>query len=97
MEVIKDYGPEPVRRDLGILVVLVTICPLGFLMWVGLLSAVRWSLLAAWGVAVGTLSNAALTATAKAGDLCAIHAPADGLHHPTELSVPRSCSDHAAP
>jgi hypothetical protein len=65
MEAIKDYGPEPVRRDLGTLLVLVGICPFGFLMWMGLFFAVQWGVLGAWNFAVGILPNPTIAATTQ--------------------------------
>jgi hypothetical protein len=61
---IKDYGPEPVRKDLGTILVLLAVCPFGFLMWVGLFFTFQWSVLAAWDVAVGVLHKPTIAATA---------------------------------
>lgn len=52
MEAKIDYGPEPVRRDLGTLLVLLAAFPFGILMWVGLFFAIARAMLAAWSVAV---------------------------------------------
>ncbi len=49
MQIAQDhYGDGPVRGDLRLLLLLGALCPLGLLMWVELLLAVRWSLLTVW-------------------------------------------------
>jgi hypothetical protein len=66
MEASKDYGDEPTGKDLGIMLLLVVACPFGLLGWVGLFSALRWSVLAVWSVAVGMLPNPVTVATSPA-------------------------------
>lgn len=48
-----NYGDEPVRGELRLLLLLVALSPVGLLMWIGLILAVHWSLLTAWTAAVG--------------------------------------------
>jgi hypothetical protein len=52
MEVRIDYGAEPVRKDLGLLLVLFAALPFGILMWWGLFFAIEQSVLAAWEAVV---------------------------------------------
>jgi hypothetical protein len=65
MEATENYGPEPVRRDVGTLLFLVAICPFGFLMWVSLFFAIQWGVLEAWDLAVGILPKTTIAATAQ--------------------------------
>jgi hypothetical protein len=66
MEASKDYGDEPAGKDSGVMLFLVVACPFGLLSWVGLFSAIRWSVLAVWSVAVGMLPNPVTIATTPA-------------------------------
>ena len=66
MEASKDYGDEPAGKDLGIMLLLFVACPFGLLSWVGLFSALRWSVLAVWSVTVGMLPNLVTIATTPA-------------------------------
>jgi hypothetical protein len=66
MDAGKDHGGEPAGRDLGVLLFLVAACPFGLLMWVALFSAIRWSVLAIWGVVVGLLPHPVSIATGPA-------------------------------
>lgn len=59
MEAIKDYGGEPVRNDLGTMLLLVVACPFGLLMWAALFSAVQWLIVCIWGVAVSFAASPA--------------------------------------
>jgi hypothetical protein len=65
MEATQYYGPEPVRRDVGTLLLLVAICPFGFLMWMGLFLAIQWGVSEAWDLAVGILPRTTIAATAQ--------------------------------
>ena len=56
-------GPEPVRSDLSIMLWLAAACPFGFLMWFGLFSAIRWTVLAAWSLVIGGSVAQPLTLT----------------------------------
>ncbi len=60
MQASKSYGDEPAGEDLGALLFLVAACPFGLLSWVALFSAIRWSVLAVWGAAVGILPHTAI-------------------------------------
>jgi hypothetical protein len=66
MEASKNYGDEPAGKDLGVVLFLVVACPFGLLSWVGLFSAIRWSVLAVWSVMVGMLPNPVTIATTPA-------------------------------
>jgi hypothetical protein len=66
MEASKDHGGEPAGKDLGAILLLVAACPFGLLMWVALFSAIRWSVLAIWGVVVGLLPHPVSIATGPA-------------------------------
>jgi hypothetical protein len=66
MEASKDHGGEPAGKDLGAMLLLVAACPFGLLMWVALFSAIRWSVLAIWGVVVGLLPHPVSIATGPA-------------------------------
>jgi hypothetical protein len=65
MEAKTDYGPEPIRKDTGILLFLVAACPFGLLMWSGLAIVIQWTVLAAWAALVGlvAVANPIVTAT----------------------------------
>jgi hypothetical protein len=66
MEASKDHGGELAGKDFGLLLFLVAACPFGLLIWVALFSAIRWSVLAIWGVAVGLLPHPISIATGPA-------------------------------
>jgi hypothetical protein len=54
MKIQKDsYGDEPVRGELGLLLLLVAFSSIGLLMWVGILFAIHWSVLTAWTASAG--------------------------------------------
>jgi hypothetical protein len=53
MQIIQDRRGEPVRSDLRLLLLLAALCPIGVLMWAGLVLSVFWSLSAAWAIAGG--------------------------------------------
>ena len=77
MEASKDYGPEPVRKDLGMLLVLAAVCPFGILMWAFLFSALQWTVVGVWDLAVGVVAHhPAFTATGLAHDLSPVPAAA---------------------
>jgi hypothetical protein len=57
MEASKDYGDEPVGKDLDELLLLVAACPFGLLGWVAVFFAIRWSVLAVWSAVIGMLPN----------------------------------------
>jgi hypothetical protein len=59
----RDNGAESGSRDLGMLLVLVAICPIGLLVWAGLLFLLQWSVLVVWGVAVNMLPAPVIIAT----------------------------------
>jgi hypothetical protein len=73
METEVDYGDEPVRKDLGMLLVLVAACPFGLLMWFGLCLAIQWTVIATWAVAVAAGSTITVTTPALAS-LVPVHA-----------------------
>ena len=47
-----DYCLEPVHKDWRLLLLLTVLSLFGLLLWMGLFYAVKWALVAAWGVAV---------------------------------------------
>jgi hypothetical protein len=48
----KDYGEEPVRGELGLVLLLVVLGMIGLLTWTGLFLAARWSVSIALTAAV---------------------------------------------
>jgi hypothetical protein len=48
----KDCGEEPVRGELGLMLLLVVLGMVGLLTWTGLFLAARWSVSIAWAAAV---------------------------------------------
>jgi len=95
MEASKDYGDEPVGKDLGVMLFLVVACPFGLLSWIGLFSAIRWSVLAVWSVAVGMLPNPVTIATTAAipSD---VPVPVAASHSDPSASFLRVCTTQAA-
>jgi hypothetical protein len=49
----KDLGAGPVRSEAGLLLLLTGLSLAGCLMWVGVIEAIHWSLLAAWAALGG--------------------------------------------
>jgi hypothetical protein len=97
MEDAKDYGGEPVRKDLGALLLLVAACPFGLLMWAALFSALQWTVIAVWGVAVDFAASPKITATTLAIP-SRIPAPTVSRADPSTSSHPtRPVLDHGAP
>ena len=52
MPAIQDYGAEPIRKDLGLILLIASLCPIGFLIWFELFLGIHWFVSAAWAVAV---------------------------------------------
>ena len=57
MRVIKDYGPEPIRKDLGLMLIITSLCPIGLLIWFGLFLGIHWFISAAWAVAAAVAAG----------------------------------------
>lgn len=53
MQVKKDYGEEPVRRELGLVLLLMVFSTFGLMTWIGLFLAAQWSVSTAWTAIVG--------------------------------------------
>lgn len=47
-----NYGPEPIRKDWCLLLLLTALSLCGLPLWVGLFYVVHWAWLAAWGFAI---------------------------------------------
>jgi hypothetical protein len=66
MQIKKDYGEEPVRRDLGLVLLLMVLGAFGLLLWTGLFLAVQWSVSNAWTAAVAPYAAASSAQTPPA-------------------------------
>ncbi len=58
-----NSGEEPVRGELGLVVLLVVLGTFGLLTWAGLFLGVQWSVSTAWTAAVGHQAAASITRT----------------------------------
>ncbi len=57
MPAIQDYGAEPIRKDLGLMLLIASLCPFGFVIWFGLFLGIHWFVSAAWAVAVAVAAG----------------------------------------
>lgn len=62
MPIKKDYGEEPVRGELGLMLLLVVCGIIGLLIWGGLFLSIRWIVSAAW---TATIEKPAAASSAR--------------------------------